>query len=74
MVRARQASSWFVEDVERFDVLVVELSPGIGMKDADTGLLVREANEDGTVLEVLAIAGRKSHTALGIEGVVELPG
>jgi hypothetical protein len=63
-----------VERIKRFDVLAVELIPSIGMKYAYAGLAIGEVDKDDTVLEVLAITGRKSHTTLRIQGVFEGPG
>jgi hypothetical protein len=63
-----------LKHVERFYVLLIELSPRGGMVHPHTGLFVLETDENGAVPKVLAIARREGHPALGIERVVELAG
>ncbi len=51
--------------------LLSNFVPCVGVIDADARLPPGKADEDGAVLEVVAIARRQGHAALGIEGVLE---
>jgi hypothetical protein len=65
------AVGFTIERVERFYEAGVVFIPRVRVIDADAWFSVLEADKDGTVSEVLPIAGRKSHSPFGIKGVIE---
>lgn len=61
-----------LEDVQRFDVLGIELVPRVGVIDAHARFIVLESHEYGTVLKVISVSRGQGYAPLRIEGVVEL--